>query len=54
MVTIVVDMNMHVCVQCGKRGKGFYEVKDQPDKYICHKCVMANILRRSKSRKEKN
>jgi len=41
--TINISMDKQVCIQCGKRGTGFYECKNAPGKYICQKCVLSNI-----------
>ncbi len=41
--TITVSVDKQICAQCGEKGTGFYEAKNAPGKYICQKCVMANI-----------
>ena len=46
---IRVSMDKQICGQCGKRGKGYYEAKNAPGKYICQKCVLKNIEIRAKS-----
>ena len=45
---ITVEMDERKCEQCGRMGKGFYEIPSAPGKYVCHKCVLKNINREGK------
>lgn len=51
MNVINVSCDKQVCAQCGKSGKGYFEARNAPGKYICHKCVIGNIDKKINSKK---
>lgn len=46
--TLNISCDKQVCCQCGKKGTGYYEATNAPGKYICQKCVLKNIERKTK------